>query len=70
MGEILLSHRSEHLRDHSQNQSNRGKGGIPFGYERLTPESCANWFSSFRLNMSVWFFVFLYEKTIFKLFGF
>ena len=38
MGEILLSHRSKHLRDHSQNQSNRGKGGIPFGYERLTPE--------------------------------
>ena len=29
MGEILLSHRSKNLRDHSHNQSNRGKGGYP-----------------------------------------
>lgn len=38
--------------------------------EEENVKSCGNWFSSFRLNMSVWFFVFLCEKTIFKLFGF
>ena len=35
MGEILLSHRSKHLRDHSQNQSNRGKGLTPEDIEMV-----------------------------------